>query len=167
MPSVGKCVVVSDVLKDAFVELKIMMTVSHGSRFFALSIGYTTVKKRHIARIWSPEILRIRSAYGLPFLECLANPLDLWNRSPSPLQIFLTCSFPKPIAFVLPQWTLRRRSFLQQHQLLSTFVRFSSPTCVQYCQLLLLPTEASENHSQSCICSYFHLHCPCICLLQE
>src|SRR6218665_1348813 len=22
--------------------------------------------------------------------------------------------------------------------------------------LLLLPTEASENHSQSCICSYFH-----------
>src|SRR6218665_3469066 len=23
---------------------------------------------------------------------------------------------------------------------------------------LLLPTEASENHSQSCICSYFHLH---------
>src|SRR6218665_657419 len=33
--------------------------------------------------------------------------------------------------------------------------------------LLLLPTEASENHSQSCICSYFHLHCPRICLLQD
>src|SRR6218665_2987811 len=134
MLSVGKCVVVSDVLKDAFVELKIMMTVSHGSRFFALSIGYTTVKKRHIGRIWSPGILRIRSAYSLPFLECLANPLDLWKRRPSPLQIFLTCSLPKLIASVLPQWTLRRRSFLQ-HQLLSAFVRFLSPTCVQYCLL--------------------------------
>src|SRR6218665_1173381 len=33
--------------------------------------------------------------------------------------------------------------------------------------LFLLPTEASENHSQSCICSYFHLHCPRICLLQD
>src|SRR6218665_1981628 len=35
--------------------------------------------------------------------------------------------------------------------------------------LLLLPTEASENHSQSCrpICSYFYLHCPRICLLQD
>src|SRR6218665_3396027 len=29
--------------------------------------------------------------------------------------------------------------------------------------LLLLPTETSEHHSQSCICSYFHLHCPRIC----
>jgi len=45
-----------------------------------------------------------------------------------------SCSLPKLIASVLPQWTLRRRSFLQ-HQLLSTFVRFLSPTCVQYCQL--------------------------------
>src|SRR6218665_1951367 len=108
MLSVGKCVVVSDVLKDVFVELKIMMAVSHGSRFFALSIGYTTVKKRNIGRIWSPEILRIRSAYGLPFLECLANPLDLWKRRPSPLQISLTCSLAKPIAFVLPQRTLCR-----------------------------------------------------------
>src|SRR6218665_2734717 len=135
MLSVGKCVVVSDVLKDAFVELKMMMTVSHGSRFFALFIGYTTVKKRHIGRIWSPEILRIRIAYGLPFLECLANPLDIWKRHPSPLQIFLTCSLPKPISSVPPQWTLRRRSLLQQHQLLSTFVQFSSPTCVQYSQL--------------------------------
>src|SRR6218665_1088224 len=135
MLSVGKCVVVSDVLKDAFVELKILMTVSHGSRFFALSIGYTTVKNRHIGRIWSPGILRNRSAYGHPFLECLANPLDLWKRRPSPLQIFLTCSLPKPIAFMLPQGTLCRGSFLQQRQLLSTFVRFLSPTCVQYCQL--------------------------------
>src|SRR6218665_1912607 len=107
MLSVGKCVVVSDVLKDAFVKLRIMMTVFHGSRFFALSIGYTTVKKRHIGRIWSPEILRIQSAYGLSFLECLANPLDLWKRRPSLLQIFLICSLPKPIASVLPQWTLR------------------------------------------------------------
>src|SRR6218665_4145600 len=133
MLSVGKFVVVSDMLKDVFVELKILMTVSHGLRFFALSIGYTTVKKRHIGRIWSPEILRIQSAYGLPFLECLANPLDLWKCRPSLLQIFLTCSLPKLIASVLPQWTLCRPSFLQQHQLLSTFVRFLSPTCVQYC----------------------------------
>src|SRR6218665_3670279 len=123
MLSVGKCVAVSDVLKDAFVELKIMKTISHGSRFFALSIAYTTVKSGILG-----EILRIRSAYGLPFLECLANPIDLWKRRPSALQIFLTCSLPKPIASVPPQWTLRRRSFLQQHQLLSTFVRFSSPT---------------------------------------
>src|SRR6218665_4190991 len=107
MVNVGKCIIVSDMLKDVFVELKILMTVSHGLRFFALSIGYTTVKKQHIGRIWSPEILKIQSAYGLPFLECLANPLDLWKRRPSPLQIFLTCSLPKPIASVLPQWTLR------------------------------------------------------------
>src|SRR6218665_2966791 len=73
MVSVGKCVVMSDVLKDTFVELKILMTISHGSCFFALSIGYTTIKKRHIGRIWSPGILRIRSACGLPFLECLAS----------------------------------------------------------------------------------------------
>src|SRR6218665_3003569 len=65
----------------------------------------------------------------------LGKPLDLWKRRPSPFQTFLTCSLPKPIASVLLQWTLRRRSFLQQHQLLTTFVRFSSPTCVQYCQL--------------------------------
>src|SRR6218665_1635338 len=53
MVSVGKHVVVSDALKDTFVELKILKTVSRGSRFFALSIGYTTIKKWHI---------------GLPFL---------------------------------------------------------------------------------------------------
>src|SRR6218665_1170571 len=72
-------------------------------------------------RLWSSII---------EFMECVANPFDLWKRRPSPLHIFLTCSLPKPIASVLPQWTLRRRNFLQQHQLLSTFVRFSSPTCV-------------------------------------
>jgi len=33
--------------------------------------------------------------------------------------------------------------------------------------LLLLPTEASENHSQSCVCSSFHLHCTCLCALQD
>src|SRR6218665_1306348 len=95
MVSVSKRVVVSDALKDTFVELKILMTISHGSCFFALSIGYTTIKKWHIGRIWSPGILRIRSACALPFLECLANPLNLWKRRPSPLQIFLTCSLPK------------------------------------------------------------------------
>src|SRR6218665_2376016 len=58
-------------------------------------LGYTIIKKWHIGRIWSPGILRIRSACALPFLECLANPLNLWKRRPSPLQIFLTCSLPK------------------------------------------------------------------------
>src|SRR6218665_3815272 len=35
---------------------------------------------------------------------------------------------------------------------------------MRYNSLLFLPTRASENHSQSCICSYFHLHYTCLCL---
>src|SRR6218665_3320994 len=37
----------------------------------------------------------------------------------------------------------------------------------QFNSLLLLPTEASKNHSQSCIYFCFHLHCTCICLLKD
>src|SRR6218665_2225214 len=40
-------------------------------------------------------------------------------------------------------------------------------THLQLNSLLSLPTEASENHSQSCICSYFHLHFPRNCLPQD
>src|SRR6218665_671733 len=63
----------------------------------------------------------------------LGKPSRPLESCPSPLQIFLTCLLLKPIAFMLLQWTLHRRSFLQLHvhRSLPTFVRFSSPTYAQ------------------------------------
>src|SRR6218665_391574 len=109
-------------------------------------------------------------------IELLSNDLNSWMSSN---RLSLNSAKTQLIWFGTPQQLLKL-----DHALLSgRFPHFSFHTTVrdlgvtlgvdllaahfQLNSLLLLPTEASENHSQSCICSYFHLHCPRICLLQD
>src|SRR6218665_1644494 len=89
--------------------------------------------------------------HTLPFILLFVTWVSLWT-------------LPKLYFFLFSNLT--RSSYFELSRL-RTIRKAVSVPIFQLNSLLLFPTEASENQLQSYICSYFHLHCPCICLLQD